>query len=115
VLQTLGDLATILGNRPIIAGREVTKLHEEWKSGSATELASHFVEPTGEFVFVIPARELTEEPADVPEDDEIYAIFGRLTENTAVSRREAVKQVAKSLGLAPKYVYAAIERVKNIG
>ena len=115
VLQTLADLSSILGEQPITAGREVTKLHEEWITGTTGQLSKHFAEPTGEFVFVIPALTGEETLAEPPEDKAIYALFGQLTENAAVSRRDAVRQVAETLRLAPKYVYDAIERAKNIG
>lgn len=115
VLQTLAELGQILGEQPIIGGREVTKLHEEWVSGTAKELAERFAEPTGEFVFVIPAQEYGNKGQILPDDEEIYRRFGQIAEKTAVSRRDAVKQVAESLGLAPKYVYDAIERAKNMG
>ena len=115
VLKTLDELANILGNQPIMAGREVTKLHEEWVTGTAAELASHFADPTGEFVLIIPARADEGMPGQPPEDIDIYNLFGQLTENPDVSRRDAVKQVAETFRLAPKYVYDAIERAKNVG
>ena len=31
--QTLAELGLILGNRPILVGRELTKIHEEWRQG----------------------------------------------------------------------------------
>jgi 16S rRNA (cytidine1402-2'-O)-methyltransferase len=115
VHQTLSDLVPMLGEQPILAGREVTKMHEEWISGPASTLLAHFVDPTGEFVFVIPARESAELLVEPPEDEVIFAMFGRITENKPVTRRDAVRQVAESFGLAPKYVYEAIERAKNVG
>jgi 16S rRNA (cytidine1402-2'-O)-methyltransferase len=115
VLQTLAELASILGEQPILGGREVTKLHEEWMSGSAKVLTERFAEPTGEFVFVIPASEGNHSERVPPDDAEICRRFGQITENAALSRRDAVKQVAESLGLAPKYVYDAIERAKRFG
>lgn len=115
VLQTLGDLQSFLGEQPITVGREVTKMHEEWITGTSAELIEHFVEPTGEFVFVIPAKDNAQEASEIPEDQTIYSMFGQITENETVSRRDAVKQVAETLRLAPKYVYDAIERAKNVG
>lgn len=115
VKQTLSDLGPILGKCPILAGREVTKIHEEWIAGSIEQLTAHFSEPTGEFVFVIPAQEESQRTAELPEDTEIYALFGQITETGTPNRRDAVRKVADRLGIAPKYVYDAIERAKLFG
>ena len=38
--KTLADLADILGPKPAVIARELTKLHEEWIRGSLTDLAA---------------------------------------------------------------------------
>jgi 16S rRNA (cytidine1402-2'-O)-methyltransferase len=111
--QTLAAISSILGNRQILAGREVTKVHEEWKLGTAEELLSAFPEPKGEFVLVIFPKETVESEDGRPSDDTIAAEFWRLTKNGSLTRREAVKKVAEQLHLSPRDVYAAIERTKR--
>jgi 16S rRNA C1402 (ribose-2'-O) methylase RsmI len=93
----------------------VTKIHEEWRTGNANELLAIFSDPQGEFVLIIPARTGDSVPSEPPQDSEIYRLFGQITETTALGRREAVRQVAETLNLAPKYVYDAIERAKISG
>jgi 16S rRNA C1402 (ribose-2'-O) methylase RsmI len=104
-----------LGIQPILVGREVTKMHEEWQFASADQLARHFADPHGEFVVVVPALDPTVSPAEKPDDADVFALFGQITEKNALGRREAVRQVAETLKLPTKYVYEAIERAKNIG
>jgi 16S rRNA (cytidine1402-2'-O)-methyltransferase len=126
VLKTLDGLAELLGNQPIVVGREVTKIHEEWKRGSASELAGYFKSPQGEFVFVIPAagsgraggrvRPCTgDQEPPIPDDSHIAALFGQLTNNKLFGRREAIREVARTLGMSSKAVYDAIERAKQLG
>ena len=41
VLSALGAIARIMGDRQIVLGREMTKLHEEFIRGTASEVAHH--------------------------------------------------------------------------
>jgi 16S rRNA (cytidine1402-2'-O)-methyltransferase len=119
--RTLDDIRRLLGKRPIIVARELTKLHEEWLfvSDDAAGLARPMKK--GEFVLIIGPRvcqEVTQpgsaSTSRVPSDKEIGELFGQITEITAPSgRRTAIKDVASRLGLPVKAVYDALERVKN--
>ncbi|MBI2887619.1 MAG: 16S rRNA (cytidine(1402)-2'-O)-methyltransferase [Chloroflexi bacterium] len=51
--KTLQDLATLLGQRPLVLCRELTKLYEEVYRGDAAGALEHFVQPRGEFTIVI--------------------------------------------------------------
>ena len=42
VVKTLSDIATFLGNRPAVVGRELTKVHVEIIRGTILELLSYF-------------------------------------------------------------------------
>ncbi len=42
LLRTLGQLKEILGDRPAVVARELTKIHEEIKRGTLSELFSYF-------------------------------------------------------------------------
>lgn len=61
LLASLDDLLAILGDRPIAAARELTKLHEEFVRGTISEVRAHFekIEPRGEFVLVVGGQHLT--------------------------------------------------------
>jgi 16S rRNA (cytidine1402-2'-O)-methyltransferase len=110
--KTLDELG-ILVKRPITAGRELTKVHEELVSGTSAELTALFESPQGEFTLIIPPQESTEEDASEATDAEICELFGQITENTATAtKREAARGVAERLGLTTKQVYDALERIK---
>ena len=42
LIETLGDLSRLLGDREIVVARELTKVHEEVARGTAAELLAHF-------------------------------------------------------------------------
>ncbi len=55
IIRTLQDINNILGNRPAVIGRELTKMHEEIVRGKVADLITHFKQktPKGEFVLLI--------------------------------------------------------------
>ncbi len=55
LLKTLQDVHDIIGNRPAVIGRELTKLHEEIVRGTVQDLIIHFRRKKlqGEFVLMI--------------------------------------------------------------
>ena len=64
--ETLKDLTEITENRNIVLARELTKIHEEFVTGTAEELIEKMQEPKGEFVIVIDKNE--EEDKDIFEN-----------------------------------------------
>ena len=57
LVKLLEDLKRVLGaERPLVIGRELTKIHEEFLRGTVDEMIAHFTkeEPRGEFVVIIP-------------------------------------------------------------
>jgi 16S rRNA (cytidine1402-2'-O)-methyltransferase len=113
IRRTLADAAIIWGQRPILLGREVTKVHEEWLEGPAQELLDRLDAPKGEFVLLVYPAACLESPATAVCDAEIYRIFGEITKNEGVGRRDALRQVAERLRLPVKTVYDAVERAKK--
>ena len=112
VRRTLEDLS-ILVNRPIIMARELTKIHEEFVSGTPTELLARFEAPQGEFTIIVPpADRALEQPAEIS-DDQVVELFGQITDmGQSVSKREVARQTGEQLGLTARQVYDIIERNK---
>lgn len=63
VVDFLGEVADALGDPPVAAGRELTKMHEEVVRGRASEVAARFSakEPKGEFVVAVRVDAVEEE------------------------------------------------------
>jgi len=59
--KSLGDMLTVLGNRSASLARELTKLHEEFRRGSLSELIASLSEKNtrGEIVVVVAGKGLT--------------------------------------------------------
>ena len=110
--KTLGELSELV-NRPIIAARELTKLHEEFATGTPAELQARFPEPHGEFTIMIPPQDPAENGESDVTDDEVMALFGRITElGGSASKRDAARMAGEQLGLTAKQVYEILERNK---
>jgi 16S rRNA (cytidine1402-2'-O)-methyltransferase len=114
---SLEDAAATLSHRPLVIGRELTKVHEEFVRTTSTFAPELFRsrEIIGEFTLVFGAAEPADEPAREPLSDEtIWAELGRLAEEGR-SRREAIAELAKREGRSSKDIYAAAERGKTAG
>ncbi len=55
LIRTLSQLKDLLGNRPAVVARELTKIHEEIKRGTLSELFLYFnkIKPRGECVILV--------------------------------------------------------------
>jgi len=104
--ETLVDASQILGDRVAVVARELTKFHEQFHSGSLSELAEYFTAtpPRGEMTLVIagcrdhnqdfasPGHSLVEEVA-------------RLQASEGVSPNEALRRLARQSGLSRRDLY----------
>ena len=116
IRQTLGEAASIFGNRPIMAARELTKVHQEFLRGTAQELSNRLAAPRGEFTLIVGPDENANEHNEIAlSDDQIVQEFWRTTETGSGSRRQIVASLAKRSGRSAKDVYALIERAKKLG
>ena len=107
LLNTLEDMAEVFGGeRPISLCRELTKLHEEVVRTTLAEAVEKYREnpPKGEFVLVIAgAPEQVKQAATA--DDAAARVAVLMGEG--LSRKDAIKQTAKELGLPKNVVYDA--------
>lgn len=101
ILEALEDIQAILGPRPLVLARELTKLHEEFLTGTAEEIRTNLAaRPAikGEFVILIGKGEPAAE--EMPVDEAVAQLL-----NDGVPRMEAMKQVARRYGLSKREVY----------
>ena len=101
--DALRDLSAALGpDRRVVVCRELTKLHEEVKRGTATELAAYFAEGVrGEICVVVEgaAPATVDLAAGVEQVRTLVAAGARL--------REASAEVAEQTGLSRRELYEA--------
>ena len=112
--RTLADLKQFAGDCQVTVGRELTKAHEELVRGPISDVLSAGFKGRGEFTVVANIGLMPEyTPIAVASDDELALEFGELTHNIALTRRQAIAQVARRHRLAPNVVYAALERARK--
>ena len=106
VMEALREMSETFGERRIVVGREITKIHEEFLRGSAREIQQKLETRgpvKGEITIVIgPA----EQNAAVDDPSREVA---RLQEEAGLDRMEAIKTVAKRMGLPKREVYRLAE------
>ena len=105
LLTTLTDLREVFGgDRPISLCRELTKLHEEVVRTTLAEAVTRYTEtpPKGEFVLMVAGAPAEQQEA--PSETDAAARVSQLMAE-GVSRKDAVKQTAKELGLPKNVVY----------
>lgn len=105
LLETLSDAAEILGNRPAVVAREVTKIHEEFLRGSLAELrdAARKRAPRGEITLMIgPA---VEGDAQAVPAVSLKRRVEQLEAESGLDRKAALKQAARERGLGKREAY----------
>jgi 16S rRNA (cytidine1402-2'-O)-methyltransferase len=98
--DSLADIAAVLGDRQAAVARELTKLHEEVRRGTPTELAQWAATalPKGEMVVLVGPP-----LAEVVTDEAILAHLQPLLANMSLS--DAAKTVAHDLGIPRNRAY----------
>jgi 16S rRNA (cytidine1402-2'-O)-methyltransferase len=107
ILDSLTDIADVLGARPVVVARELTKLYEELLRGGASFILAELkARPSvkGEITLVIGGG-----THDVPADLDPVQEVERLQSEEGLDRMEAIKTVAKLLGLPKREVYRLVE------
>lgn len=113
IAACLSDIAAVTVDRPIIVGRELTKVHQSFYRGTASEVLSAGVPPRGEFTVMLgpPPVTVSTEGRSVSDVD-LLKEFGVLTEVGGLSRREIVRRLSQEHQMGPNDVYKALERAR---
>lgn len=108
IVKTLTAAEEIFGGRDMAVAREITKMYEDCRSGTAAELIAHFEanEPKGEMVLMIaPSDE------ELPADIDVEALLREKMAETSL--KSAVKSLVETYGLNKNEVYEQALRIKN--
>jgi len=108
IAECMADIAALLGSgRPVVVAREITKVHEEFlRGGAAQVLAELNSRPAvrGEITLLIGRARPGPE---VVSPGELKAEVGSL-EASGLSRKDAIKEVARRRRLGRREIYALI-------
>lgn len=112
--STLSDIDEILDSREVTVAREMTKVHEQLVTGTAAELASLFRSrrPKGETVVVVEKSSPEADTAESVSDRELDLRFEGLVDQ-GLSRKDAIKQLAKELASPKRELYLRLLREKE--
>src|SRR5262249_28268263 len=113
IRETLEDVVAVLGpGRPVVLARELTKIHEEFIRGTASEVLSRLQsrELKGEITLVIGAGASRAGPA--------YSIdpstrLREIMREQKLDEKAALKVLAKERGLAKSELYRELQRTKK--
>ncbi len=117
VTDSVEEIIQVLGpERPVVIAREVTKLHEEFIRGTATEVLGQLKsreEVKGEITLLI---------GRAPEHQRGDSVFNAHTVRTRVrelmkaenlDERDALKRVAKEMGVSKSDAYREMQKTKH--
>lgn len=111
IQKTIARLLPLLGDRQAVIAREITKKFEEFLRGSLSELGDIEDELKGEIVLVIEGK--AEEKAEVVDLTEINERIQAYVD-TGISASEAIKQVAKEVGMNKHDIYNAYHNKSDV-
>ena len=95
VRRTLAELKPRLGKRPILISREITKVHEHFVLRPMEAVIEHDLKDIGEFVLVFGAKEPV--PAALPDERNVAALIGLMTENLGIDTSTALELLGRGL------------------
>jgi 16S rRNA (cytidine1402-2'-O)-methyltransferase len=108
IVDALADIRAVLGDRDVVVAREITKIHEEFLHGTASELQEQLSQREsikGEITLLVAKAT---RPAV---DDRPIEVAVEAQMRSGLSRMDAIKAVAKSRGLSKRDVYREFEHL----
>ena len=113
IRASLQAAAGHLGERPLLIARELTKVHQEFLRGSAMQLVERLTNPRGEFTIVVGPKGQSPPPtADTADLGRIASEFRQLTENGAMTRRQAISELSRRYHVPSRQIYTTLEQAK---
>lgn len=114
IRPTLEDMLQAFGDRLIALARELTKAHEQLVVRPITVILATDFEERGEFTVVVTAASpTTASELATPTPAQLVLEIGQLTDVADVSRREAIRTLARRHHLSNKQVFNLLEEAKK--
>lgn len=111
LLDALEDALEILGNRPAVVAREITKIYEEFQRGHLEDLVAAVQKkpPRGEITLLIGpddgASKHNDASANTPPAVPLARRVDEIAKEKGVDRKAALKQAARERGLTRREAY----------
>lgn len=112
VKETLKTMAEVAGDRPAAAVRELTKKFEEIKLMKLSDLAAYYEEnePRGEYVLLVEGQTAEQQEETRKQQFEGLTLEQHMALYADLPEKEAMKAVAKDLGISKRDVYAQLKK-----
>ena len=110
VMESLEAIEAALGPRTVVVARELTKIHEEFLRGTASEIRAQLAARgavKGEITILI-GKSAAPPPDETPLVEAVDALV-----HNGVPRMDAIKQVARRRGLSKREVYDQVLKEKE--
>ncbi len=114
ILETLGDMRDVLGDRRIVLAREITKIHEEVLRGKINDIIDSLSNRSvkGEITLVVEGK--------TGDDPELSVLslsdhVAKLVREEGITKKDAMEMVAKLRGVPKKRVYEEVLTNKPTG
>ena len=113
ILEALADIEAVFGpTQPVVIARELTKLHEEFLRGPASDLRTELTaRPAirGEIVLLLASAKQENAPTHTSIAKEVAALIK--SEN--LTEKDALKRVARDRGIGKSEAYRELQREQN--
>jgi 16S rRNA (cytidine1402-2'-O)-methyltransferase len=109
IRRTMTELVPLLGVRPIIVSREISKINEQLVVSPINIQTD--IKELGEFTVVVGARTASE-TVPVPDQQKTADEFGRLTDLAGFSSDEAIAMLAASRGATQAVIRKLIKKAR---
>jgi len=116
ILDTLADIAELLGNPVVVLAKELTKVHEEITRARASDLLESLKngQLRGEFVLIL----APEGQPNEMDKDELVKVIGHMLDRGDSSVRDIARDISEHTGLPFRRVYKLaleIQRTEGAG
>lgn len=102
IIDTLNEIIKLLGDRKIVVAKELTKIHEQYIRGKASEILEKINTPKGEYIILIEGIKVEKENnlnnLSLEEHFEFY-------EKQGIEKKEIIKKIAKDRNVNKNEIY----------
>ncbi len=115
LVPLLNDLAAVCGGtREAVVARELTKLHEEFRSGTLAELAAWYdaTPPRGEVTLLVAGASREELSVSGPDEATIQRLVAE-GRSSGLSDRELVRHLTRAAGISRNEAYRLVMELKG--
>jgi 16S rRNA (cytidine1402-2'-O)-methyltransferase len=112
ILETLEDIADILGDRMVVVAREVTKIHEEFLRGTCREVLEELQrrdKVKGEITLIVD-RPHPEDARAAAATKPLRQRVEELMKQKSLRKMDALKAAAKERGISKRQAYEELEQ-----